>query len=92
MLGGGADPDLRGALDYALRTTFWGMVAFAVMAAIFAAMVPVRELEALSSDGHHVNQTDRAVPRTRNARRIARAAPTCPPRAGVNARRIAIHI
>jgi MFS family permease len=58
VLGGGANPDLRGALDYGLRATFWGMLVFAVMAAILAAMVPVRELEALSSDGHHgIKQT-----------------------------------
>jgi MFS family permease len=53
VLGGGADPNLRDALDYALRATFWGMVVFALLAAIMAAMVPVRELETLSSDGRH---------------------------------------
>jgi len=53
VLGGGADPGLRGALDYALRATFWGMAAFALIAAILAFMVPVRELEALSGDGRH---------------------------------------
>jgi EmrB/QacA subfamily drug resistance transporter len=58
VLGGGANPDLRGALDYALRATFWGMIAFALIAAVLAAMVPVRELEALSSDGQHgIKQT-----------------------------------
>jgi EmrB/QacA subfamily drug resistance transporter len=49
ILGGGADPNLRAALDAALRLTFWGMVAFAILAAMFAMMIPVRELETLSA-------------------------------------------
>jgi len=50
ILGGGADPGLRAGLDSALRLTFWGMLAFAVFAAMFAMLIPVRELESLS--GH----------------------------------------
>jgi EmrB/QacA subfamily drug resistance transporter len=50
VLGGGADPALRAALDSALRLTFWGMVAFAGLAAAIAMLIPVRELESLS--GH----------------------------------------
>jgi hypothetical protein len=53
VLGGGADPNLRGALDSALRATFWGMLAFALMSAVLAVMVPVRELDTLSSERHH---------------------------------------
>ena len=53
VLGGGANPDLRDTLDYALRATFWGMVLFALLAAIMAVMVPVRELETLPGDGRH---------------------------------------
>ena len=53
VLGGGADPNLRGALDSALRATFWGMLAFALMSAVLAVMVPVRELDTLSSGRHH---------------------------------------
>jgi EmrB/QacA subfamily drug resistance transporter len=48
ILGGGADPALRTALDSALRLTFWGMLAFAALAVVLAVMVPVRELETLS--------------------------------------------
>jgi EmrB/QacA subfamily drug resistance transporter len=47
ILGGGADMGLRAALDSALRLTFWGMVAFAALAAALAMLVPVRELESL---------------------------------------------
>jgi MFS family permease len=50
ILGGGAEPNLRAALDSSLRLAFWGMVAFALFAAAFAMMIPVRELETLS--GH----------------------------------------
>lgn len=50
VLGGGADPALREALDGALRATFWGMLAFSMLAAALAAMVPVRELETLSGE------------------------------------------
>jgi EmrB/QacA subfamily drug resistance transporter len=51
ILGGGANPDLHAALDAALRLTFWGMAAFAILAAVFAMMIPVRELETLSAHG-----------------------------------------
>jgi EmrB/QacA subfamily drug resistance transporter len=53
VLGGGADPDLRNALDSALRATFWGMLAFAVLSAVLAVMVPVRELETLPGGHTH---------------------------------------
>ena len=46
-VGGGADAGLRTALDWALRLTFWGMVAFAALASVLAMMIPVRELETL---------------------------------------------
>ena len=49
VLGGGADASLRAGLDWALRLTFFGMVAFAGLCAVMAMMVPVRELESLSS-------------------------------------------
>jgi MFS family permease len=48
ILGGGSDPALRAALDAALRLTFWGMVAFAILAAALAMLIPVRELDSLS--------------------------------------------
>jgi EmrB/QacA subfamily drug resistance transporter len=48
ILGGGSDPALRAALHAALRLTFWGMVAFALLAAALAMMIPVRELDSLS--------------------------------------------
>jgi len=51
ILGGGADPGLRAALDAALRLTFWGMVVFAVLSAVLAMMIPVRELDSLSGGG-----------------------------------------
>jgi MFS family permease len=49
MLGGAAAvPELRSALDYALRGTFWGMVGFSTVCAVTAFTVPVRELDTLS--------------------------------------------
>ena len=51
ILGGGANVPLRAALDSALRLTFAGMVGFAVLAALMAMLVPVRELETLSGHG-----------------------------------------
>jgi hypothetical protein len=60
ILGGGADPGLRAGLDSALRLTFWGMLAFAVFAAMFAMLIPVRELESLS--GHSGEATTAPVP------------------------------
>jgi Na+/melibiose symporter-like transporter len=53
VLGGGADPDLHNALDSALRATFWGMLGFAVLSAVLAIMVPVRELETLPGGRPH---------------------------------------
>jgi EmrB/QacA subfamily drug resistance transporter len=53
ILGGGSDPALRAALDAALRLTFWGMVAFAILSAALAMMVPVRELDSLSGGAHN---------------------------------------
>jgi EmrB/QacA subfamily drug resistance transporter len=50
ILGGGSDVPLRAALDSALRLTFIAMVGFAVLSAVLAMIVPVRELETLS--GH----------------------------------------
>ncbi len=51
VLGGGADPALRAALDSSLRLTFLAMVGFSALAAVLAMMVPVRELESLSGHG-----------------------------------------
>lgn len=53
VLGNGANPELRGALDGALRMTFWGMMAFSLIAAALASLVPIPELETLSADTHH---------------------------------------
>jgi MFS family permease len=60
VLGGAADPSLRDALDGALHATFWGMLIFAILAAVLATMVPVRELDSLSADARH---TAPAAPR-----------------------------
>jgi EmrB/QacA subfamily drug resistance transporter len=59
VLGGGAEPNLRAALDSSLRLAFWGMVAFALFAAAFAMMIPVRELETLSG---HTSEPKTAPP------------------------------
>lgn len=53
VLGSGANPELRGALDGALRMTFWGMMAFSLIAAVLANIVPIPELETLSAETHH---------------------------------------
>lgn len=53
VLGSGANPELRDALDGALRMTFWGMLAFSIMAAALASFVPIPELESLSAETHH---------------------------------------
>ena len=57
ILGGGADPTLRAALDGALRLTFFGMVAFSALAVVLASLVPVRELETLSGGTAEVKNT-----------------------------------
>jgi len=62
ILGGGADASLRGALDEALRLTFWGMVAFAALSAVLAFMVPVRELETLTGGRSEAKQGSAARP------------------------------
>jgi hypothetical protein len=50
VLGGAAEPALRGALDSALRTTFVGMLVFAAISAGLALLVPVLELDSLFSE------------------------------------------
>jgi hypothetical protein len=47
IVGGGTDPQLHAALAEGLRLTFWGMIVFSAIAAAFALIVPVRELETL---------------------------------------------
>lgn len=53
VLGNRANPELRGALDGALRMTFWGMLAFSLLAAALASLVPIPELETLSAETRH---------------------------------------
>ena len=61
VLGGGASPELRGVLDFGLRATFWGMAGFALLAALLAALVPVRELESLPGEVRGPTATADAV-------------------------------
>jgi hypothetical protein len=65
VLGGGAEPALRAALDSALRLAFWGMTVFAALSAAIAMMVPVRELETLG--GHAEEMTATAAPPVQHA-------------------------
>lgn len=62
VLGGGADPNLRDALDSALRATFWGMLGFSTLSAVLAFSVPVRELHTLRDPGQNAKR-DAPVPR-----------------------------
>jgi MFS family permease len=48
IAGGGADPQMANVLDRALHLSFWGMLAFAFIAAGISLLIPARELETLT--------------------------------------------
>ncbi|HYM17186.1 MAG TPA: MFS transporter, partial [Micropepsaceae bacterium] len=49
IAGGGAEPALQTVLNQALHLAFWAMLAFSFVAAALSLLVPVKELESLSS-------------------------------------------
>jgi EmrB/QacA subfamily drug resistance transporter len=49
VAGGGADQSLKMVLDSALHLTFWVMLGFAAITALLSLMIPIRELETLST-------------------------------------------
>jgi len=49
VAGGGADQSLKSVLDSALHLTFWVMLGFAAITAVLSLMIPIRELETLTT-------------------------------------------
>ena len=49
VAGGGADQSLKSVLDSALHLTFWVMLGFATITALLSLMIPIRELETLTT-------------------------------------------